>query len=130
MVMDDERAMRRAIELGATVRATAHPNPWVGCVVESVDGHIFEGATLAPGRALTCEGRTWTSNSSTTKGTSTPTGSRGASRSPISSFPTVRSVSSRILANCIRAAPLLRYSKVSSDCSIRAALDPDRSALT
>ena len=51
MVMDDERPMRRAIELGATVRATAHPNPWVGCVVESVDGHTFEGATLPPGQA-------------------------------------------------------------------------------
>jgi len=51
MVVDDERAMRRAIELGASVRATAHPNPWVGCVVESVDGHTFEGATLPPGQA-------------------------------------------------------------------------------
>lgn len=49
MVVDDERAMRRAIELGASVRATAHPNPWVGCVIESADGHIFEGATQPPG---------------------------------------------------------------------------------
>ena len=51
MVMDDERAMRRAIELAAAVRATAHPNPWVGCVLESVEGHIFEGATQPPGQA-------------------------------------------------------------------------------
>jgi len=51
MVVDDERAMRRAIELGATVRATAHPNPWVGCLLESVDGHTFEGATRPPGQA-------------------------------------------------------------------------------
>jgi diaminohydroxyphosphoribosylaminopyrimidine deaminase/5-amino-6-(5-phosphoribosylamino)uracil reductase len=51
MAVDDERAMRRAIELGASVRATAHPNPWVGCLIESVDGHIFEGATQPPGRA-------------------------------------------------------------------------------
>jgi diaminohydroxyphosphoribosylaminopyrimidine deaminase/5-amino-6-(5-phosphoribosylamino)uracil reductase len=51
MVVDDERAMRRAIELAASVRATAHPNPWVGCLIESVDGHIFEGATQPPGQA-------------------------------------------------------------------------------
>src|SRR6185295_8663611 len=43
--------MRRAIELGASVRATARPNPWVGCVIESVDGHTFEGATRPPGDA-------------------------------------------------------------------------------
>jgi diaminohydroxyphosphoribosylaminopyrimidine deaminase/5-amino-6-(5-phosphoribosylamino)uracil reductase len=43
--------MRRAIELGASVRATARPNPWVGCVLESVDGHTFEGATRPPGDA-------------------------------------------------------------------------------
>jgi diaminohydroxyphosphoribosylaminopyrimidine deaminase/5-amino-6-(5-phosphoribosylamino)uracil reductase len=51
MVVDDEQAMRRAIELGASVRASAHPNPWVGCVIESVDGHIFTGATRPPGEA-------------------------------------------------------------------------------
>lgn len=43
--------MRRAIELAASVRATAHPNPWVGCLIESVDGHIFEGTTRPPGQA-------------------------------------------------------------------------------
>jgi diaminohydroxyphosphoribosylaminopyrimidine deaminase/5-amino-6-(5-phosphoribosylamino)uracil reductase len=41
--------MRLAIELAATVRATASPNPWVGCVVVSDDGAGFEGATAAPG---------------------------------------------------------------------------------
>ena len=51
MVVDDEQAMRRAIELGASVRVTAHPNPWVGCVIEGADGHTFEGATQPPGEA-------------------------------------------------------------------------------
>jgi diaminohydroxyphosphoribosylaminopyrimidine deaminase/5-amino-6-(5-phosphoribosylamino)uracil reductase len=55
MVVDEERTvpapMRRAIELAASVRAIAHPNPWVGCVIESADGHTFEGATRAPGEA-------------------------------------------------------------------------------
>jgi diaminohydroxyphosphoribosylaminopyrimidine deaminase / 5-amino-6-(5-phosphoribosylamino)uracil reductase len=51
MVVNDERAMRRAIELAASVRGTAHPNPWVGCLIESVDGHIFEGVTQPPGEA-------------------------------------------------------------------------------
>ncbi len=46
---DDETAMRRAVGLAATVRATASPNPWVGCVVVSDDGTVFEGATAAPG---------------------------------------------------------------------------------
>jgi len=41
--------MRRAMDLAATVRATASPNPWVGCVVVSEDGAVFEGATAAPG---------------------------------------------------------------------------------
>jgi diaminohydroxyphosphoribosylaminopyrimidine deaminase/5-amino-6-(5-phosphoribosylamino)uracil reductase len=43
--------MRRAIELAESARAVAHPNPWVGCVIESVTGHTFEGATRAPGSA-------------------------------------------------------------------------------
>ncbi len=41
--------MRRAMELAATVRATASPNPWVGSVVVSTDGTVFEGATAPPG---------------------------------------------------------------------------------
>jgi diaminohydroxyphosphoribosylaminopyrimidine deaminase / 5-amino-6-(5-phosphoribosylamino)uracil reductase len=42
----DERAMRRAIALAATVRGTSSPNPWVGCVIEPGG---FEGATAPPG---------------------------------------------------------------------------------
>lgn len=43
--MDDEGAMRRAMELAATVRATTSPRPWVGCVLST--GH--EGATRPSG---------------------------------------------------------------------------------
>lgn len=46
---DDETHMARAIELAASVRATTSPNPWVGCVLETVDGQVFEGATQPPG---------------------------------------------------------------------------------
>lgn len=35
--------------MGATVRASTSPNPWVGCVVEAVDGTAFDGATQPPG---------------------------------------------------------------------------------
>src|SRR3989442_445804 len=42
----DERAMRRALDLAASVRASTSPNPWVGCVI-SPGG--FEGATQPPG---------------------------------------------------------------------------------
>lgn len=48
-VIDDEAAMRRAIELATAVRGSASPNPWVGCVVVSEDGRVFEGATAPPG---------------------------------------------------------------------------------
>jgi diaminohydroxyphosphoribosylaminopyrimidine deaminase/5-amino-6-(5-phosphoribosylamino)uracil reductase len=47
--VDDEAMMRRAVALGAGARTWAHPNPWVGAVVRSVDGAIFEGATGPPG---------------------------------------------------------------------------------
>jgi diaminohydroxyphosphoribosylaminopyrimidine deaminase/5-amino-6-(5-phosphoribosylamino)uracil reductase len=43
--MDDRGAMRRAMELAASVRGTTSPNPWVGCVLST--GH--EGATNPPG---------------------------------------------------------------------------------
>lgn len=46
---DDLAVMRRALELAAAVRAQTSPNPWVGCVVVSVDGRRFEGATQPPG---------------------------------------------------------------------------------
>jgi diaminohydroxyphosphoribosylaminopyrimidine deaminase/5-amino-6-(5-phosphoribosylamino)uracil reductase len=46
MVNDDERHMRRAIQLAAGVRTTTAPNPWVGSVIEPGG---FEGATRPPG---------------------------------------------------------------------------------
>lgn len=46
---DDDAAMRRAIELAATVRRSTSPNPWVGCVLLTSDGQWFEGATEPPG---------------------------------------------------------------------------------
>ena len=47
--MDDGVAMDRAIGLAAGVRTSTSPNPWVGCVIESVDGRVFDGATKPPG---------------------------------------------------------------------------------
>lgn len=41
--------MRRAVELAASVRRSASPNPWVGCVIVSTDGARHDGATAAPG---------------------------------------------------------------------------------
>lgn len=41
--------MARAAELGRAVRRAASPNPGVGCVVETANGRIFEGATEPPG---------------------------------------------------------------------------------
>ncbi len=49
MDVDDGEVMRRAIDLAATVRGQTSPNPWVGCVIESVDGKRFTGATQPPG---------------------------------------------------------------------------------
>lgn len=40
--------MARAAELAASVRASASPNPWVGCLVVSGE-EVFEGATEPPG---------------------------------------------------------------------------------
>lgn len=45
----DLERMSRAIELGASVRASTPPNPWVGCVLQTVDGALFEGATQPVG---------------------------------------------------------------------------------
>ena len=47
--MDDSEAMDRAIALASAVRTTTSPNPWVGCVVLTTDGTVFEGATQPPG---------------------------------------------------------------------------------
>ena len=41
--------MARAVALADAVRATTSPNPWVGAVVVSTDGRVFEGATHPPG---------------------------------------------------------------------------------
>jgi diaminohydroxyphosphoribosylaminopyrimidine deaminase/5-amino-6-(5-phosphoribosylamino)uracil reductase len=48
--MRDEAAMRRAVELAASVRTQTSPNPWVGCVIVS-DASSFEGAHAGPGQA-------------------------------------------------------------------------------
>ncbi len=48
-VPGDEQAMAAALALAEGARARAHPNPWVGAVLRSVDGGVFEGATAAPG---------------------------------------------------------------------------------
>lgn len=45
----DERVMRRALALAASVRTSTSPNPWVGCVVVAADGTEVEGATQPPG---------------------------------------------------------------------------------
>lgn len=49
--MDDESMMRRAIRNAAAVRATTSPRPWVGAVLVTADGEVFDGATEpVPGR--------------------------------------------------------------------------------
>jgi diaminohydroxyphosphoribosylaminopyrimidine deaminase/5-amino-6-(5-phosphoribosylamino)uracil reductase len=45
----DRREMRRAVELAEAVRGITSPNPWVGCVLVTLDGQRFEGATQPPG---------------------------------------------------------------------------------
>ncbi|WP_426572777.1 bifunctional diaminohydroxyphosphoribosylaminopyrimidine deaminase/5-amino-6-(5-phosphoribosylamino)uracil reductase RibD [Aquihabitans sp. McL0605] len=47
--MDDAERMQQAMVLGSAVRAATSPNPWVGCVIESPSGEVFEGATEPPG---------------------------------------------------------------------------------
>ncbi|MGH9303331.1 MAG: bifunctional diaminohydroxyphosphoribosylaminopyrimidine deaminase/5-amino-6-(5-phosphoribosylamino)uracil reductase RibD, partial [Acidimicrobiales bacterium] len=48
----DELFMRRALELGESVRLRTSPNPWVGSVVVGSDGSpVGEGATAPPGGA-------------------------------------------------------------------------------
>jgi diaminohydroxyphosphoribosylaminopyrimidine deaminase / 5-amino-6-(5-phosphoribosylamino)uracil reductase len=48
-VTEDERCMAQAVKLAAEVRCHTSPNPWVGCVIVTDSGEIFEGATAAPG---------------------------------------------------------------------------------
>ena len=45
----DLERMTRAVELGASVRAETPPNPWVGCVLQTADGSLFDGATQPAG---------------------------------------------------------------------------------
>lgn len=47
--MQDTEAMQQAVDLASTVRGSTSPNPWVGCVIEAVDGRSFVGATRPPG---------------------------------------------------------------------------------
>lgn len=48
----DERHMRAAMTLAASVRLTTSPNPWVGCVIVDEAGEIAgRGATAPPGGA-------------------------------------------------------------------------------
>ena len=43
------RTMRRAIANAAGVRRVTSPNPWVGAVIKSPSGEMFDGATCPPG---------------------------------------------------------------------------------
>lgn len=47
----DRECMTRAIAAANRVRCITSPNPWVGAVIRTPDGQIFEGATLEPGQA-------------------------------------------------------------------------------
>jgi diaminohydroxyphosphoribosylaminopyrimidine deaminase/5-amino-6-(5-phosphoribosylamino)uracil reductase len=47
--MTDHDYMMKAIEVASLVRLRTSPNPWVGCVIVTVDGQVFVGATEAPG---------------------------------------------------------------------------------
>lgn len=47
----DRECMTRAIAAAARVRCATAPNPWVGAVLRTAEGHLFEGATEPPGGA-------------------------------------------------------------------------------
>ncbi len=47
----DRECMTRAIASAARVRCITAPNPWVGAVVRTDEGLMFEGATRQPGQA-------------------------------------------------------------------------------
>lgn len=47
----DEGWMRAAVAAAARVRATAHPNPWVGCTIVAAGELAATGATRPPGQA-------------------------------------------------------------------------------
>jgi diaminohydroxyphosphoribosylaminopyrimidine deaminase/5-amino-6-(5-phosphoribosylamino)uracil reductase len=45
----DEAHMGQAIALAGRVRGVTAPNPWVGCVIVTPAGEVFDGATEPPG---------------------------------------------------------------------------------
>ncbi len=45
----DRECMTRAIAAASDVRCITSPNPWVGAVVRTPDGEMFQGATQEPG---------------------------------------------------------------------------------
>lgn len=45
----DRECMTRALDAARRVRCITSPNPWVGCIIRSADGELFEGATAEPG---------------------------------------------------------------------------------
>jgi diaminohydroxyphosphoribosylaminopyrimidine deaminase / 5-amino-6-(5-phosphoribosylamino)uracil reductase len=49
LVTNDEQHMAAAVQVAARVRCHTSPNPWVGCVIVTPSGEIFEGATAEPG---------------------------------------------------------------------------------
>lgn len=48
--LGDTEAMVRAIDAAHRARCASSPNPWVGCVIGSSSGALYEGATREPGR--------------------------------------------------------------------------------
>jgi diaminohydroxyphosphoribosylaminopyrimidine deaminase/5-amino-6-(5-phosphoribosylamino)uracil reductase len=49
MAPSDQEVMRRAVANAARSRFIAPPNPWVGAVLVTADGAVFDGATREPG---------------------------------------------------------------------------------
>lgn len=45
----DRECMTRALDAARRVRCITSPNPWVGCIIRSAEGELFEGATAEPG---------------------------------------------------------------------------------
>ena len=45
----DRECMTRAVFAASTVRCVTSPNPWVGAVLRTPGGQMFEGATRSPG---------------------------------------------------------------------------------
>ena len=46
---NDDTMMIRALAIAARSRTVSPPNPWVGCVIVTTDGQVFDGSTEAPG---------------------------------------------------------------------------------